>query len=108
MDLTKQMVIHKKMEFFDRLYLGFEAFKLPADFDFDILVTNQKEQFLKSNIKKRNIQPPYALQVKYRRIKETDFYDGPNGRPEARVNFPIKKQDVDLIIFTNYSSESIG
>ncbi|MCC5653240.1 hypothetical protein LC609_26275 [Nostoc sp. XA013] len=101
------------MEFFDRLYLGFEAeyyimgrlfgagyeaFKLPADFGFDILVTNQKEQSLKSNRTQRNIQPPYALQIKSRRIKEETFYDGPNGRPETRVKFSIKKQDIDLML----------
>ncbi len=51
------------MNFFDRLYLGFEAeyyimgqlysagfeaFKLPADFGFDLMVTNQKESSLGS------------------------------------------------------------
>ncbi len=101
------------MEFFDRLYLGFEAeyyimgrlfgagyeaFKLPADFGFDILVTNQKEQALKSKIKQRHIQPPYALQIKSRRIKENEFSDGPNGRPQAMVKFSIKRQDIDLML----------
>jgi hypothetical protein len=56
------------MDFFDRLYLGFEAeyyvmgqlfsagyegFKMPADFGFDILVTNQKEQSLNADSKKK-------------------------------------------------------
>lgn len=119
------------MDFFDRLYLGFEAeyyimgrlfgagyeaFKMPADFGFDILVTNQKEQSLKSKTKQRHIQPPYALQIKSRRVKKEDFYNGPNGRQKARVEFTIKKQDLDLIISQDnaylvcviYLSDSLG
>ncbi|MGM3304839.1 hypothetical protein ACSQ6I_02460 [Anabaena sp. WFMT] len=101
------------MDFFDRLYLGFEAeyyimgrlfgagyeaFKMPADFGFDILVTNQKEQSLPSKTKQRDVQPPYALQVKSRRIKEEDFQNVQNGRPELIVAFTITSKNLDLML----------
>lgn len=102
------------MKFFDRLYLGFEAeyyvmgqlfgtgyegFKMPADFGFDVLVTNQKKQSLSPNaIDRRVLPPPYALQVKSRRIGGADLCEGPNGRPEVVVDFAIKEDELNLII----------
>lgn len=101
------------MDFFDKLYLGFEAehyvmgqlygagfeaFKLPGDFGFDLMVTNQKEVSLSSNRKKRDINPPYALQIKSRRINSEDFYTGPNGRPSADVDFLLSEKELGLML----------
>jgi hypothetical protein len=100
------------MEFFNKLYLGFEAehyvmgqlygegfeaFKLPADFGFDLMVTNQKELSLTSNQKKRDINPPYALQIKSRRINPENFYKGPNGRSSADVDFLLSEKELGLM-----------
>lgn len=73
-------------KFFDRLYKGysaesfitgqlfengFEAFRLPADFGLDIVVTNQ--------FKKLNSQEsyddsfPFGLQVKSKRLRQSDI-----------------------------------
>ena len=101
------------MDFFDKLYLGFEAehyvmgqlygagfeaFKLPADFGFDLMVTNQKELSLTSNQKKRDLKPPYALQIKSRRISPEKFYKGPNGRPSADVDFLLSEKELNLML----------
>ena len=100
------------MDFFDKLYLGFEAehyvmgqlysagfeaFKLPADFGFDLMVTNQKELSLTSNPPKRDVNPPYALQIKSRRIKPEKFYEGPNGRPSEDVDFLLSAKELNLM-----------
>lgn len=100
------------LSFFDRLYDGFraeyfvmgelfgagyEGFKLPADFGFDVLATNQKESSLGAPPVGRIIAPPYALQVKSRNITRTSFGDGPSGRPQAFLDFWITEKDFDLI-----------
>lgn len=100
------------LSFFDRLYTGFraeyfvmgelfgagyEGFKLPADFGFDVLATNQKESSLGAAPIGRAIDPPYALQVKSRNILRTSFGDGPSGRPETFTEFWITERDFELI-----------
>jgi hypothetical protein len=103
------------MEFFERLYRGFEAehyvagklfsvgyeaFKLPADFGFDLMVTNQKEQSMGPDRKGRLHEPPFALQVKSRSLRASDFKTAASGRDEARVSVSIKKEELDLLIGT--------
>lgn len=100
-------------DFFSRLYSGFEAehfvtgkffgagleaFKLPADFGFDLLVSNQKEASIGTASQiKRAFPFPYAVQVKSRRITDAHFAEGPNGRPEARINFRISASEFELL-----------
>lgn len=103
------------MEFFERLYRGFEAehyvagklfsvgyeaFKLPADFGFDLMVTNQKEQSLGPHRKGRLHEPPFAVQVKSRSLGASDFKTAASGRDEGRVSVSIKKEELDLLIST--------
>ena len=101
------------MEFFERLYRGFEAehyvagklfsagyeaFKLPADFGFDLMVTNQKEQSMGPRQKGRLLEPPFAVQVKSRSLRSSDFQTAASGRDEAQVSISIKKEDLDLLV----------
>lgn len=103
------------MEFFERLYRGFEAehyvagklfsvgyeaFKLPADFGFDLIVTNQKEQSMGPRQKGRLLEPPFAVQVKSRSLRSSDFQTAASGRDEAQVSVSIKKEDLDLLVST--------
>jgi hypothetical protein len=103
------------MEFFERLYRGFEAehyvagklfsvgyeaFKLPADFGFDLMVTNQKEQSIGPRQKGRLFEPPFAVQVKSRSLRSSDFQTAVSGRDEAHVSILIKKEDLDLLVST--------
>ncbi len=100
------------MEFFDRLYKGFEAehfvagklfsagyeaFKFPADFGFDLMVTNQREQSIGPHPEGRLVEPPFAVQVKSRALKSTDFRMAGSGRDEAHVSISIKKESLDLL-----------
>jgi len=106
------------MEFFERLYRGFEAehyvagklfsagyeaFMLPADFGFDLIVTNQKERSRGPRLKGRLLEPPFAVQIKSRRLMSSDFRPSTSGRDEAKVSISIKKEDLDLLADTNYS-----
>lgn len=100
-------------DFFTRLYSGFEAehfvtgkffgagleaFKLPADFGFDLLVSNQKETSMGTAVPVKRTSPfPYAVQVKSRRITDVHFVEGPNGRPEAIINFKISSSEFELL-----------
>lgn len=103
-------------DFFSRLYSGFEAeyfvtgkffgagleaFKLPADFGFDLLVSNQKELSIGTTLPTspvNRVSPfPYVVQVKSRRITDAHFAEGPNGRPEARINFRISASEFELL-----------
>lgn len=100
------------LSFFDRLYDGFraeyfvmgelfgagyEAFKLPADFGFDVLATNQMESTLGVVPKSRTIPPPYAFQVKSRNVPRSSFGGGPTGRPQAYVDFWISEREFGRI-----------
>jgi hypothetical protein len=106
------------MEFFERLYTGFEAehyvagklfsagyeaFKLPADFGFDLMVTNQKEQSMGPRQKGRLLEPPFTVQVKSRTLRPSDFQTVTSGRDEAQVSISIKKEDLDLLVNTKHS-----
>ena len=101
------------MEFFESLYKGFEAehyiagklfsvgyeaFKLPGDFGFDLIVTNQKEQSMGPRQEGRLIEPPFAIQVKCRSLRSSDFQTAASGRDEARVSISMKKEHLDLLI----------
>jgi hypothetical protein len=101
------------MEFFESLYKGFEAehyiagklfsvgyeaFKLPGDFGFDLMVTNQKEQSMGPRQKGRLLEPPFAVQVKCRSLRSSDFQTAASGRDEARVSVSMKKEDLDLLV----------
>jgi hypothetical protein len=101
------------MEFFESLYKGFEAehyvagklfsvgyeaFKLPGDFGFDLIVTNQKEQSKGPPQKGRLLEPPFAVQVKCRNLRSSDFQTAASGREEARVSISMKKEHLDLLI----------
>jgi hypothetical protein len=103
------------MEFFERLYRGFEAehyvagklfsvgyeaFKLPADFGFDLMVTNQKEQSMGLRQKGRLLEPPFAVQVKSRSLRSSDFQTAASGRDKAQFSISIKKEDLDLLVRT--------
>ncbi len=106
------------MEFFERLYTGFEAehyvagklfsagyeaFKLPADFGFDLMVTNQKELSMGPRQKGRLIEPPFTVQVKSRALWALDFQITTSGRDEAQVSVSIKKEHLDLLVKTENS-----
>jgi hypothetical protein len=101
------------MEFFESLYKGFEAeyyiagkffsvgyeaFKLPGDFGFDLIVTNQKEQSIGPRQEGRLIEPPFAVQVKCRSLRPSDFQKAATGRDEAQVPISVKKEELDLLI----------
>jgi hypothetical protein len=106
------------MEFFERLYRGFEAehyvagklfsvgyeaFMMPGDFGFDLMVTNQKERSKGPRLRGRLFEPPFAIQVKSRRLMSSDFRPSTSGRDEAEVSISIKKEDLDLLTSTNHS-----
>ena len=106
------------MEFFERLYRGFEAehyvagklfsvgyeaFMLPADFGFDLIITNQKERSRGPRLRGRLLEPPFALQIKSRQLMSSDFQPSTSGRDEAEVSISIKNEDLDLLVSTNYS-----
>lgn len=100
-------------DFFSRLYAGFEAehfvtgklfgagleaFKLPADFGFDLLVSNQREALAgRDPAVVRDNDFPYAVQVKSRAVTETHYGAGPNGRPEVSINFRVNKSEYDKL-----------
>lgn len=96
--------------FFDRLYKGyaaesfitgqlsengFEAFRLPADFGIDLVVTNQFKKL--SDRKVDNHSFPFGFQVKSRRLKETDTLPGPNGRNEYQFSYSLKSGEIRIL-----------
>lgn len=104
------------MSFWDRLYkglgaeyfitgelfmAGYEAFKLPADFGLDLIVTSQKQQSFSESSQDKIISPPYVFQVKSRKIEQLDQND--RGRLEASTEFYIKEDDWQLLINDNKS-----
>lgn len=95
--------------FFTRLYKGFraeyivmgelygigmEGFKLPGDFGFDIIATNLKEA-TEGKVIKRDIEPPYSLQVKSAQVY--NFVEVGEGRAEGECSFLLKHDEVPLI-----------
>jgi len=96
--------------FFDRLYKGysaesfitgqlfengFEAFRLPADFGIDLVVTNQFKKL--SNRKTDNHSFPFGFQVKSRRLREADTLLGPNGRNEYQFSYLLKSDEIRIL-----------
>lgn len=101
------------VDFFNRLYKGFraeyvvmgelygiglEAFKLPGDFGFDLIVTNLKESNDGSTKRDRAIAPPYSLQIKSTSVKSIEYKNSANDRGRAEVDFYLKQEEMDLII----------
>ncbi|MGI1671826.1 MAG: hypothetical protein K6L74_16090 [Neptuniibacter sp.] len=101
------------VDFFERLYsgfkaeyfvmgelfeAGFEGFKMPGDFGFDLIATNQKKVSLDSNETKPFIAPPYAIQVKRRKVDLAGFSnDEGTGRKVCTVSFWISEHELELI-----------
>ncbi len=96
--------------FFDRLYKGyaaenfitgqlfengFEAFRLPADFGVDLVVTNQFKKLKNKGIDDESF--PFGLQVKSRRLRESDTLQGPNGRNEYQFYYLIKNDEITVL-----------
>lgn len=97
--------------FFDRLYKGyaaehlisgelyarsFEVFRLPADFGFDLVVTNSFRASAQQSTPEAAFQ--FCLQVKSRRLRADDIgRTGANGRPEAKCSFWFSQREIDLI-----------
>lgn len=97
--------------FFDRLYKGyaaehlisselyarsFEVFRLPADFGFDLVVTNS----FRTSVQQPTLETAFqfCLQVKSRRLKPQDITPtGSNGRPEAKCAFWLSQHEIDLL-----------
>ncbi|MDH1703537.1 hypothetical protein [Comamonas terrigena] len=82
---------------------GLEAFKLPADFGFDLVVTNQKETVLseKKLPSPREVRLPYMLQVKSRKFKPSDFTLNSKNRLALKVDFWISNREIDLVQSTD-------
>lgn len=71
--------------------MGYEAFKIDADFGFDILAYNQKERTF-SNGKGRDLSP-YVFQVKSRHVKGWETKEQLAGeRKSTQVEFRIRKE----------------
>lgn len=103
----------KNNDFFERLYLGyqaehlvagqlfgagFEALKLPADFGFDLMITSQRHTKMGSKSKTaRELDKPYLLQVKSRISKEEKQILNKNGRYENSFEFQIKASEYNLM-----------
>lgn len=97
--------------FFDRLYKGyaaehlisselyarsFEVFRLPADFGFDLVVTNSFRASAQQATPETAFQ--FCLQVKSRRLRAEDITPtGANGRPEAKCTFRLTNKEIDLL-----------
>lgn len=97
--------------FFERLYKGYlgehlisgelyarglEVFRLPADFGFDLVVTNQ---FRASQGHIEDAASfPFSIQVKSRWIRPEDLSAGPNNRMEAEFAYRLKQDEIDLLI----------
>ncbi len=69
--------------------MGYEAFKIPADFGFDIMVYNQRERSFQNNTN-NNMQPrqkPKVIQVKSKLILPDDYCekDTPAGKRKSVI-----------------------
>ncbi|MEI2428853.1 hypothetical protein RDV84_24875 [Lysobacter yananisis] len=98
------------MAFFDRLYRGysaehwisgelfarsFEAFRLPADFGFDLVVTNQLKAS-KGEVEHADVFP-FAFQVKSRWVTAEQINTGANNRPQAEFAYRLKQSELELL-----------
>lgn len=97
-------------KFFDRLYKGysaenfitgqlfehgFEAFRLPADFGIDLVVTNQFKKLKSKEIYDNSF--PFGFQVKSRRLRESDTLEGPHGRNEYKFSYSLKHDEIKTL-----------
>lgn len=97
-------------DFFDRLYkgyaaenfitgqlfeYGFEAFRLPADFGIDLVVTNQFNKLKNKEIDNNSF--PFGFQVKSRRLKESNFSVAANGRNQYRFDYSITYKEITTL-----------
>jgi hypothetical protein len=72
--------------------MGYEAYKMDADFGFDIMAYNQREQSFSNN----GVSSPYLFQVKMRRIYEADLKKESTAageRTEATTEFSFNTDD---------------
>ncbi len=81
--------------------LGYEAYKAPADFGFDLVVTNQKMQALNNYNNDQNLFP-FSIQVKSLHIEELAVQLR-GDRNVISFFIKIKNDDIDLIISTGNS-----
>lgn len=114
-------------DFFRRLYQGYaaehhvssalfrcsyEVFRLPADFGFDLIVTDQFRRALGHPVH----HLPFALQVKSRWMAHDTAVVGPNGRREFVIDYRMKVDEVQLVqntedsgfVFVFYLGEAAG
>ncbi|MEB6664849.1 hypothetical protein MXL91_25585 [Achromobacter ruhlandii] len=106
------------LRFFDRLYQGFEAeylvtsalfgagleaFKLPGDYGFDLLVSDQwrstRSRTVAEPLCDTRMPFPYVLQVKSRRAQLSDIrlVEGVERR-ELEMKFSLKQHEYDLLV----------
>lgn len=98
------------MNFWDRLYFGlgaeylitgelfmagYEAFKLPADFGLDLIVTKQKKTSFRKDAEEAGVGQSFVLQVKSRQIEK--FTANVMGRLEASTSISLKEEEWNLI-----------
>ena len=81
---------------------GLEVFRLPADFGFDLVVTNQFHNF--SGSPSDNSRFPFALQVKSRWLNEKHFREGANDRQMVSIQYGLKTSEIDLVESTPNSA----
>lgn len=75
--------------------MGYEAYKMDADFGFDVMAYNQKDRSFNGDRKKT----PYLFQVKMRRIYEFETKISDAGkRFISRQNFEFNKEDFERLL----------
>lgn len=79
---------------------GFESFRLPADFGIDLVVTNQFKKFKLNKSSNQKISDdlfPFGLQVKSRRLKQSQTLSGANGRPEYQFYYMLNNKEITTL-----------
>ena len=74
---------------------GFEAFRLPADFGIDLVVTNQFKTLDRERIQTSVF--PFGIQVKSRCLKVSDTLEGPNGRNQYKFDYLLKNDEIQTL-----------
>lgn len=75
--------------------LGMEAYKMDADFGFDLLAYNQAQRTFKSTIESK----PYLFQVKAARVYEWKKYESGGGeRAFSEVRFFLNKEHLETLV----------
>lgn len=75
---------------------------MPADFGFDLVVTNQFHNFSGNPSDKSRF--PFALQVKSRWLKTNYFREGANDRKVLSIEYGLKTSEIDLVASTPNSA----